>query len=366
MRRFPRIWLAVAMTGLILGATNLSQATILRVAPNGTGGFLTLNAAYAASTNGDTIVVSPGTYNENVTVARQIHWIGAGYDRVFSNTFTYNNGSAGSVLEGFRLSGSYAYTVTLNSGANNITIRRCYLFATGAPHAAVYATSSAGLTIIEDCHIDAVGAGGQGSRAVYSGDSCIVRNCLIDLNNVGSTSHTFEGAPDWFRVENCTIIGAGQMFGFTGTFAFAFVNNLVWDWWYNGCCGNWGTYPLSNVIEYNACQEVVTNFSPGPIGTNAVTLTTNPFVNYDGTAGTEFPTGGLHLAPGCPAIDAGSPGSHDLDGSATDIGAYGNTSPFIDGGSPAFPTVIDLQVSSSVSLGDSINVQSTGRIGPRY
>jgi hypothetical protein len=71
------IWLIV-MAGS-LGAINLSHATILRVAPNGTAAYLTLNTAYAASSNGDTIVVSPGTYNEAVIVSHCVHWIGVRY-----------------------------------------------------------------------------------------------------------------------------------------------------------------------------------------------------------------------------------------------------------------------------------------------
>ncbi|MBU1920387.1 hypothetical protein KKG66_06045, partial [bacterium] len=104
-----------------------------------------------------------------------------------------------------------------------------------------------------------------------------------------------------------------------------------------------------------------------PPGTNGLLLTSNPFVDYDESGIYIRDVSDLHLAPGSDCIDAGHPSLLDLDDSRSDMGCYGGTHPLIDTGAPAYPFTIQLDIDPSViPVGDQLNVETTGRIGPRY
>jgi Ca2+-binding RTX toxin-like protein len=94
----------------------------------GGGGYATIGDAINASSDGDTILLAPGTYDENVLVDKQVNIVGLGNpgDVVIEGKFTETNGNfAGSLADWLRTVGGYSpasgtgVTVT----ADNVTLK---------------------------------------------------------------------------------------------------------------------------------------------------------------------------------------------------------------------------------------------------
>jgi|GEM_PF-4017369 len=92
----------------------------------GPGGFSSINAAIAAANAGDTILIAPGTYNENVVVNKSVTLQGAASGVVIEGTFTEDNGNfAGSLATWLQTapgySGASGNGVTV--AADNVTLK---------------------------------------------------------------------------------------------------------------------------------------------------------------------------------------------------------------------------------------------------
>ena len=338
----------------------VTNGAVITVSPNGTGDYTSIQSAYNASSAGDTILVSPGDYNESISVYRPLTFLGAGFDRTKTTNFYFQNGSTGSSLIGFDLENS-GYAVQLHENADSIQIRRCRLKTTYGGYDALYRNSggSGPHTLIEDCIL--INTNNNGDTYVSYGDTTTIRNCIFAHMNGGYTSgQAITGNPDYLEITNCVFLSYYDLFSVTGTDPLVFMNNIAYDW---SPGGSWGNYPAGSIFSYNASSDFL------PPGTDAILLTTNPFVDYD-ESGIYIPnTSDVHLDPdsGAVCIDAGNPGIQDLDETRSDLGVYGGPTPMIDSGAPAYPFTIELELTPNViSSGDSLNFQSVGRIGPRY
>ncbi|MBK6909625.1 MAG: hypothetical protein IPH10_01610 [bacterium] len=136
-------------------------------------------------------------------------------------------------------------------------------------------------------------------------------------------------------------------------------NVVAYDW---KSSPTWGTFPGGGTgWSYNASSTIA------PPGANGILLTGDPFVNYDETANYIYGVSDLQLAAGSPCIDAGDPAILDLvDGSRSDMGIYGGPTPHVDGGAPNYPFTIAFDVPSSMTAGQQLPIQATGRIGAGY
>ncbi|MBK6766712.1 MAG: hypothetical protein IPG71_10460 [bacterium] len=143
------------------------------------------------------------------------------------------------------------------------------------------------------------------------------------------------------------------------------INNIFYDW--TGT-PTWGTFLAGSVFDYNA-SDATAPAIPGAF-TNHILLGANdPFVTYDEALNYVHGTSDLHLNGGTGGLaltNTGHPLILDVDATRSDVGAYGGPRPLVDNGIPAYPFVTSLTVPNLIESGDDLNVNSTGRVGPRY
>ncbi len=115
----------------------------------GPGGYATINAAIAAANPGDTILIAPGTYNENVVVNKSVTLQGTGPGVVIEGTFTEDNGNfAGPLSTWLQTAPGYsgASGTGISVSADNVTLKNLTVddFLTGVD---VSGPSVSGLTL---------------------------------------------------------------------------------------------------------------------------------------------------------------------------------------------------------------------------
>lgn len=355
------------MAAVIVLLTGLNaRAAVHTVSVNpGSAQYTNLQAAYTAAANGDTIVVGPGSYS-GVSCSKRLHFIGAGWDvcTIAAGSaigFALANGSTGSTVEGFRVTGAN-WGLYIYSGNDSITIRRC-LFNTTSTQIGIVT----GRILIEDCvlHTETNGDCINLQGTATSGN-LICRNVVFSHGSAAGFNNAFDGTHGGVvEIYNCVFVNAYQPFLLNGLPQVVGLNNIFWDW---AAATGYGTLPAGSVFEYTAAGQGNPAF---PVGfSNNISLSTNnPFVNYNNTSNYQIGVTNLRLnssTGGLACTDAGYPSILDLNGSRSDLGVYGGPKPLIDNGVPAYPFAMTLIVDPLVEVGDSVGVNSTGRIGPRY
>ncbi len=341
-------------------------ATIRYVSGNpGSAPYSTINAAFSAATSGDTIVVGPGNYSEILgNTVKRLHLIGAGWDVCNWVAYIHLGGTLvnGSVVEGFKINPLNSYSVYTYSGADSITIRRCNITPVNG-YMPFYV--AAGELFVNDCVINA-----QGNHAMFfqndANASTVVRNSVFN-SLTGSPAHTALSGTNNGTVElyNCVFTNWVQPFALTGVPQVIGLINIFWDW--NGAA-NYGQLPVGSVFEYTAAGAGAPSW-PSNFASNIDLGNNNPFVSYNNAGNYEYGVSNLHLntnTGGLACTDAGYPSILDLDNSRSDLGIYGGPKPMVDHGITAFPFALTLTIDNLVEVGDSVNVTSSGRIGPRY
>jgi len=353
-----RLLFFLLLSGFTFQVSSLSYATIRFVDP---GHYQTIGAAYTDAVNGDSILISEGFYNENLTFAKRLTALGAGMDiTIINGQISLNTGASNSILEGVAVISGVNFSSTINIAptVDSLLIRRCRVQTTSYLSAAVGRNApTTSRLFIDDCVLYSIAI----TSLTLNGDFATVRNCIIaNQYLVNSGSAAIGGSAGSLVIQNCTIVGAvDALFGLSGSFPFVFTNNIIYDF-----SGNWGTYPPNGTLDYNA----FTGTPPQGHTANYVTLTQNPFINYSTTTRYVYGTSNLHLDPtnGLPCINAGIPVIHDLDGTRSDLGTYGGQLPLIDSGAPAYPFVTSFTVPIGISQGQNLPIQSQGRIGRGY
>lgn len=346
--RFTKIFF---LCGLLMAASG--QATVRYVSPSGTAPYQTFAAANGASANGDTILIGPGYYPEDINWIGVRTIIGAGWDRTQAWQLQITQASTtGSVIEGifFSIPGQ---SLNVGSNADSVLIRRCRFLSSSN-----YVCIILGNRItLEDCLIIQTGIF---SMVSVPTDRLVVRNCLfVHQNGNNSSRYAFIGNNGNLEIYNCVFLGLLRILNCTGSQPVVFVNNIVYDW--AGAGPVYGTYLAGSMFDYNA-SSVIT-----PPGTNAILLTADPFVNYDEAANWVQGTSDLHPAAGAPIIDSGHPDITDLDSTQSDMGIYGGPRPLVDYGVPSYPFALTLTISPTlIGVGDTVQVNTSGRVGPRY
>lgn len=361
-----QLWMMLVVAVLAVSA----QATIRTVNQFGTAQFTTVQAAITAAVTGDTILVAPGTYLESPSFnTKVLTVIGAGWDMTTidgggSSAWTLNGVAIiGSVLEGMDCPTS-SVSLNLSTNGDSVTVRRCRLRSTGN----VTISGSNGKRLyLEDCLLTNTTNGNMITVSTQTGGGLVMRGCILGFTGGTQTSTTYlSGANSGvIEITNCTFVSVRRPFDLSGIQPLIAINNVFYDW--TGT-PTWGTFLAGSVLDYNA-SDATAPALPGGF-TNHILLGANdPFVTYDEALNYQHGTSDLHLNGGTGGLaltNTGHPLILDVDGSRSNVGAYGGPRPLVDNGVPAYPFVTSLTLPNLIESGDDLNVNSTGRVGPRY
>lgn len=328
---------------LIFGFGLLSlKATMITVDNNypSIGDYTTLQAAHDAASNGDTIIVAPSNaYYTGIIVIKNLHLIGAGFEpidevktAILTGSMTFSAGSDGSTIEGFDKNGDVHYIVD----ADNITIKRNKL---------------GRLTIMPN----------HTSTVIISnfiiGEVDWYEGYLITVNNNNEVYLSGN------KIVNFSSSNARRAINAANTnITCTIINNVV-------MVATWGIHPYNDAIY-------LSDGGANNIVKNNIIVSGNCYgsgYSYNmGSSVTVLPAGegnignidmntvfenvslyNFHLKADSPAIDAGQYG--------VDMGAYGGTIPFIDGGYPEIPAIYYLNVPTTGNQQDGVNVTIKAR-----
>jgi len=333
-----------------------ARATTRYVSPSGVSPYLTIVSAYNASAAGDTILIGAGTYAEGINSNRQNTYIGAGWDVTQIQSIYLNVSSGGTVVEGLTLSESSGYPCYIAPNVDSVTVRRCRIVVPASSgYPCVYQGGSSALTTFEDCQLFQAF---QTNSVSLNLGHMVFRNCLFVHQNATPAIYAFNGNNGTLEIYNSVFLGFNRLMNCTGTLPIVYINNISYDWL--GVSPQYGTYLAGSMFAYNASDRIT------PPGTNTILLTTNPFVSYDSTANWSDASN-LRMANGSPCIHTGHPSILNLDGSRSDMGIYGGPRPIVDHGVPSYPFPVSLTITPTlIGVGDSIQVNTSGRVGPRY
>jgi parallel beta-helix repeat protein len=236
---------------VINGEESLAQPTTIIVDLGGVGDYESIQAAIDNASSGDTIIVQPGIYYENITLNKTLNLTGSGAEDTIIYgeqvaTVLFINANWSNVT-GFTITGYWSYSNILITGNNNL-IRDCSLVGNVIgiglknseynviKNCTCYANSGAGIYFGNSGHNEildtncfnstygpgfyffygyrntiinctSTGNSDEGLYAYWLSYNNVVLNCTFNYNS-GSGVHIFDS--DNFRIENCTSIGNGK------------------------------------------------------------------------------------------------------------------------------------------------------------
>lgn len=275
------------------------------------GDYTNLQEAHDAASAGDIIYVSPSMIPyPAIVVTKQLFFYGVGFDITenigvpftpttsISGEMQFNSGSEGSLLEGF--DGTFYVTVR----TNNVIIKRNDL--------AYMSIQAQGGVILQNKFIYSRGSSTStlGLIASFGSSNIIISNNII-FNTSSSSGYAIIGGSDLMLFNNVIRrsirdVSNSQV-----------INNIILD----------GGISRSNNNSYRYNLAMVDIFGGQGIGNVIEPDMSTVFVdpdNYD-----------FHLLPNSPAKSAGENG--------TDMGIYGGDAPYVDGGFPGLPSILQIQ-----------------------
>lgn len=306
--------------------------------PNGTTSLhLTFAAAVSAAQHGASIYLPAGNWNENVTISKRLNIYGVGHypnsspvvpgtSQISSITFTNNTDST--TMQGLIIS-SY---LNLGNGSG-VTIRNHYYLRCnfiGGVNLAVSGSVDISNHVIKECIIS----------------SLIATNTTIPNNIIFTNCHL--GIVGGLRGQN--IYFTNCIFGNNNIFQNGNSRNLlIENSIFMRTSADHFTYLESSII--NNCIFFSSSVNWGSNAGEDNILTQNCAGTFENGNCTGFSyTANYHLKSGSPGENAGTDG--------TDIGVYGGSAPFKDGGLPVIPNIKQFSVSKNPVDG-KIQVQAT-------
>ncbi len=297
-----------------------------------------LDSAVSKAQSGDVIYLPGGLVSgaSSIIINKKLSIIGAGYHpdsslstgtTQVSSALTFSAGAEGSFVSGIYSSATH----TIN--CSNIVISRCNL------SNLVLSTNALSMILIEEniCRGDVTGRGLLLTNVLLRKN--IVFGSLDDLASGGVTCSNnifirhianFQGNS---YLTNCLFQN--------NIFLFNASSNPTWYWGSNNhYANNLFVCPPDHIGANNNTQ----------IGNIFSETLANIFTNY--TSGSVWSkTLNFHLKVGCNGIGLGTDG--------TDVGIYGSTAPFKDGGLPFNPHFKSVSIPNSTSPDGKLNINIT-------
>ena len=193
------------------------SATVILVAPDGSGDYPTIQQAIDAAVPGDVVRLLPGTYHDVVTGSFQGHTVHA---ICFLKSGITLEGAAGA--EATILDAEHDHRVLVGEGISTGTILRGLTFLGGKPRSGDGNTKWGGGILLDqagptvenctfrDCSI-AVSGGGGGGLLCFSKHSTgpmIIRSCLFEDNHSSQLGGAIElYQSNGYSIESCTFVG---------------------------------------------------------------------------------------------------------------------------------------------------------------
>ncbi|MCB9087629.1 MAG: hypothetical protein H6628_04905 [Calditrichae bacterium] len=323
------ILLGMAAVFVLLSLTSVSAAiiTVDNKYPYA-GDYQTLQAAHDAAVAGDTIFVYPSLEPyAGIAVTKQLVFLGVGFDitevmgepftptTLISGVMNFITGSQGSWLVGF----DGQFGVTIN--ANYINVKRNSL-------SYIYLDNGSGSAIIQNK------ISGRGDNIGYSSyyviyatgtSSSLISNNII-INPYGSTNYDNAIGGISLSVIINNVIKA-PAYSVSGT-SNEVINNIIIH----------GYVSSNNLYRYNMSNS---NQLPANNGNLLYVDMNSVFV--------DLTVQNFHLSPNSPAADTGENG--------TDMGIYGGDAPYVDGGFPGLPSILQILAPTVGSQQSGLNIQ---------
>ena len=327
------------------------------------GDFTTLRSALRSVYNsGDTIFLLPSPQDyQGDTVLRKTVILGVGWDKPaldsylssISGIMYFSPSSNGAFLEGLLL------PCVININADNISIKRNKITTCCAN---IYLSHNN--ILIENNLIESYGSSVQNNNGLNHGlldiaDSnivTIINNLFHNLNTGGAyagdqTYNSSKVSILTVNGQNSSLLISNNIFilqvametnGWTGAQS---VRN--WDW---SIITSNNSQQVRNNIFINGVMSCPSNSTSYNLGFN--TTIPGGEANYNillTDTTTLFIAGGYHLQANSPAKSKGRNG--------VDIGIYGGSTPFVDGGYPGIPSIIDLQSDHAATKQNGIQIK---------
>ena len=328
------------LVALFIVFTNLNAQHSFVVQNNGANGYKTLNEAYENASTGDTIYLPGGSFTMP-TINKSLVWIGVGYhpDSCKATYFTeINNGvyfqgeCDNSFITGIQFNADVQFGVN-GDDAVDIQLIRCRV--KGNLRLKYDDNIERNIDmLVSECIIDRNVNANLGGNIII--EKSIIRNTLSEFRNSIFDRNVFtlgNRNTSW-----------GYSYTFTGTQNCQIRNSVINKYSYT-------RWAIDNYdcINNNFIHNIFSGSITFPEGTNTgsdnqteVDLLT-VFETIDEGIENYSYNHNFHLKAGSPAIAAGTGG--------TDIGLYGGSVPFKDGGLPSAPHVRKVNIENETSEG---------------
>ncbi|MDZ4203546.1 MAG: hypothetical protein U1C46_01890 [Bacteroidales bacterium] len=339
MKKATLLLSVLALFGLSALAQSVNIATLHKTTgvQNFTG-TLALRLAYTASSNGDTIYLSGGTFNSPDTINKRLVIIGAGHypdstlatgKTIVSGRIVLDDLADNSYIEGIHFL-AHVYFAN-NKSVNNFTIKRCRIDGDIRYFGGI-GTNTCNNNIIIECVISQGGNLDFNNARSLTVSKCLFFNYTNTLNNVKMVTFT----------NNIFFNTNGTYFIYSADNSL-FKNNIFKVMASHPVIACTGTYFANNVW----LGKAVTDYGVGNTAANNYSNVTydNFFENQTGNDFSYSHNYRLKTPASFPGDDG------------TQVGIYGTTAPYKDGAVPSNPHIRSKSIAVSTNLNGNLEVQ---------
>lgn len=336
MKKFFILVVALIVCLPMYLSANLGK--ILVENPDGsTSLHITFAAAVSAAQHGASMYLPAGYWEESVTISKRLNIYGVGHYPNSSpvipgtsriNSLTFINNTDSTTVQGLIISNGLSYGNGTSVAIRNHYFLRCNIG--GTFNLAVSGTNTISNHVFKECIIN-----------ILSATNATIPNNIIFTNCFFNFMGSLRGSNIY--ITNC-IIGNSNVFQY-GTSRNLLIENTIFMRTSADHFQSLESSIINNCIFFSATVTWGSNSGVDNI------LSQNCAGTFESGVCTGFSyAGDYHLITGSPGIGAGTDG--------TDIGVYGGSSPFKDGGLPVIPNIKAFSVSKNPVDG-KIQVQAT-------